>query len=148
MVVRVYSLQSMIAPFTPGPIPGLNAASCISIFLFLCAADLAVLSLVSSKCTKFAKEAVHLACICLYNRRTPVSRKGESATRLLQFIESVGLVQELAGLAPGRVQVASGMYHNVMLSAQGKAYGFGDSAAGQVRLCLSCASILFLAFFY
>ena len=127
------TVQSYITPFRPGPIPGLDTTGCIGTFLFLSSEDLASVAVVSKRCLKFVREAVQLACITLYNRKTPVGRRGEPLTRLLKFIEGLDMVQRFTGWRAGVPCVSAGLYHNLALTSDGKVYGFGDSAAGQVR---------------
>lgn len=124
--------QSYASPFKPGPLPGLDTASCLSVFMYLNAVDLAILSMVSRKCCKLVREAVQLSCISVYNRKMPVSRPGEPATRLLQFIERLNLAQQLQGLQRDSPFITAGAFHTLVQTVRGRVYGFGDSAAGQV----------------
>lgn len=108
--------------------------------LYLPARDLAAMAPVSKLARKCVNDAVGLACVTMYSARLPQQRPGESITRLLQFVESVTVAMALGRVGTHTPSLSAGTYHSFVLSASGSLFGFGDAAAGQVRLVfdISC----------
>ena len=129
-------MQSYASPFVPGPVKRLDKASTLSVFLFLTSNDLACTAATSKQWKQLVCDAVGLACVALYHVRLPVQRPGESLTRLLKFVESMTVVQDIMRISPGAAQVSAGTYHSFVTADSGTVYGFGDSACGQVRVWL------------
>jgi hypothetical protein len=134
VTLRSFVLQSYASPFTPGPIPGLDKACCLSVALFTTAKDMARLACVSRPWRKLATDAVGLSCVALYRARLPQQRPGESITRLLRFVETVTVALDVQRISTDLPAVSAGTYHTFVQAASGSLFGFGDAAAGQVAI--------------
>lgn len=129
----VVVLQSFASPFTPGAIPRLSKAACLQVMLFLCAKDLAKSAAVSKHWKQSVVDAAGLACVSIYPFRLPTARPGESITRLLRFVETLTVVQQVLRVGRGFSALSAGTFHSLVTTANGDVYSFGDSAEGQVR---------------